>query len=220
MKQDWLIDFLGWIPVLLILLAAAAMWALVNWRFRRLKRSLERLKRTMILEAESGQPCAQFQVGRMYREGDGVSRNPSLADEWFRKALPGLEKEAEAGDGEAASCLYDCFHEGLGVEKDDAQASFWLQRAAEEEEAGAMFTLALEYREGGLVEKNDDLFLYWLRKAAEEGNEGDAQYLLGACYEHGNGVPQDLNLAQKWYNRASENLVSGADDALERLEGK
>lgn len=61
---------------------------------------------------------------------------------------------------------------------------------------------------GGLVEKNDALFMHWLRKAAEEGDEADAQYLLGACYEHGNGVPQDLNLAREWYERAAGSLAS------------
>ena len=105
------------------------------------------------------------------------------------------------------------------MQKDDAKALLWLQRAAEQEEPEAMFALALEYREWGLVEKNDALFMHWLRKAAEEGDEADAQYLLGACYEHGNGVPQDLNLAREWYERAAGSLSFGAEDALERLKG-
>ena len=82
-----------------------------------------------------------------------------------------------------------------------------------------MFDLALEYREGGLVEKNEDLFMYWSRKAAE-ADERDAQYLLAACYEHGNGVPQDLNLAREWYDRAAEGKDSGTEEDPERAQGK
>lgn len=156
----------------------------------------------------------------MYQEGEGEQRDSELADEWFHKAVPGLKKEAEDGGREAAFCLYECFRKGLGVEKDDARALFWLQRAAEQGEPAAMFTLALEYREGGLVQKDDDLFMYWLRRAAEEGNEEDAQYLLASCYEHGNGVPQDVNLARKWYDRAEHQRVSGSGAPRERTKGE
>lgn len=220
MKTDWLNDFLAWVPLLVILLMAAGLWLFARWRVRRLDLSFEHLRLAVIRQAEAGDPFAQFQAGRMYREGSGVSRDPGQADEWFDKAFSGLKKEADDGDRDAASLVYECFHEGLGVEKDAAKALFWLQRAAQEGMPEAMFTLALEYRNGGLVEKNESLFMYWLRKAAEEGDDGDAQYLLGACYEHGNGVPQDLEFARKWYDRAADHLMESADDALARLRKK
>ena len=69
------------------------------------------------------------------------------------------------------------------------------------------------------MEKNEDLFMHWLRKAAHE-DDRDAQYLLGACYEHGNGVARNLDLAQEWYDRAAEKKDSGEEDSLERAPGK
>ena len=43
----------------------------------------------------------------------------------------------------------------------------------------------------------------WWRKAAEQGN-AYAQYNLGNCYYHGQGVPQDYAEAVKWYRKAVE----------------
>lgn len=40
-------------------------------------------------------------------------------------------------------------------------------------------------------------------KAAEQGN-AEAQYILGFCYEIGQGVPQDYEEAVKWYRLAAE----------------
>ena len=219
MHIDWLNDFLEWAPILLMVLVAVVFLAALKWRSGRLKKSVEEWKRKLVREAEAGHPAAQFQLGRIYRKGDGVEKDPDRAEEWFHKALPGLKQEAEAGDMDAAFYLYDCFHQGLGVEKDDAEALRWLQRAAAGGKPEAMFALALEYREGGMVEKNEDLFMHWLRKAAH-GDDRDAQYLLGACYEHGNGVARNLDLAQEWYDRAAEKKDSGEEDGLERTPGK
>ena len=47
-----------------------------------------------------------------------------------------------------------------------------------------------------------------------------APSLLAACYEHGNGVPQDLNLAREWYDRAAEGKDSGTEEDPERAQGK
>jgi len=43
----------------------------------------------------------------------------------------------------------------------------------------------------------------WYRKAAEQ-NYAPAQYNLGLCYEHGNGVAANRVEAAKWYRKAAE----------------
>ena len=43
----------------------------------------------------------------------------------------------------------------------------------------------------------------WYRKAAEQ-NYAAAQYNLGLCYEHGEGVAADQVEAAKWYRKAAE----------------
>ena len=43
----------------------------------------------------------------------------------------------------------------------------------------------------------------WYRKAAEQ-NLANAQYNLGVCYAHGEGVVKDQVEAVKWYRKAAE----------------
>ena len=43
----------------------------------------------------------------------------------------------------------------------------------------------------------------WYRKAAEQ-NLAKAQYNLGVCYAHGEGVVKDQVEAVKWYRKAAE----------------
>ena len=43
----------------------------------------------------------------------------------------------------------------------------------------------------------------WYRKAAEQ-NHAKAQYNLGVCYAHGEGVAKDQVEAAKWYRKAAE----------------
>jgi TPR repeat protein len=51
--------------------------------------------------AEQGEPAGEFGIGRMYRDGAGVPRDPALALEWFRKSekknhVPTLDALARA----------------------------------------------------------------------------------------------------------------------------
>jgi hypothetical protein len=39
---------------------------------------------------------------------------------------------------------------------------------------------------------------------AAEGGLADAQYALGSKYENGEGVPQNYDLAEKWYRESAE----------------
>ena len=46
----------------------------------------------------------------------------------------------------------------------------------------------------------------WYRKAAEQ-NYAEAQYNLGVCYAHGEGVAKDEVEAVKWFRKAAEQNV-------------
>ena len=52
------------------------------------------------------------------------------------------------------------------------------------------------------------------QQAADQDN-ARAQYLLGQCYEHGQGVAKDLSRAMELYHQAAD---GGSKDAKERLE--
>jgi len=62
--------------------------------------------------AEQGNAMAQDNLGVMYHEGEGVTRNYAEAAKWFRKA-------AEQGYAHAQYDLAVMYHEGKGVSRDE-----------------------------------------------------------------------------------------------------
>lgn len=67
--------------------------------------------------AEQGEAAGEFGLGRMYRDGSGVPRDPVLALEWFRKA----EKKNHAPTLDALARAYRIGD--LGLPKDLEQAN-------------------------------------------------------------------------------------------------
>jgi TPR repeat protein len=62
-------------------------------------------------------------LGNMYRDGRGVSKDPSEARKW-------LEKSAATGQVYAMNSLGKMYQDGLGVPKDATQARKWYEMAA------------------------------------------------------------------------------------------
>ena len=73
--------------------------------------------------AEQGDAYAQFNVGFMYSEGEGVPQDYAEAVKWFRKA-------AEQGHAGAQVSLGRMYGEGLGVPQDYLRAYAWYDLAA------------------------------------------------------------------------------------------
>ena len=73
--------------------------------------------------AEQGNAKAQFQLGRMYKKGEGGTYNALDAVNWFRKA-------AEQGYGNAHTSLGAMYCNGEGVDQDYVYALMWLNIAA------------------------------------------------------------------------------------------
>jgi len=74
--------------------------------------------------AENGDVDAEVELGRRYKDGDGVGQSYALAAEWYRKAaehVPDL-----GGAGVARNELGLLYLDGLGVPKDSVQAYMWL----------------------------------------------------------------------------------------------
>ncbi|KVF71015.1 hypothetical protein WS75_22835 [Burkholderia sp. FL-7-2-10-S1-D7] len=69
----------------------------------------------------------------------GTARAPDL-----EKAMAFLRLGAEQGDSACMQQLGRCYHEGLGVEKDDNQARLWLQKAIDEGNIGARYYLTMK----------------------------------------------------------------------------
>jgi hypothetical protein len=72
--------------------------------------------------AEQGEPDAEWQLGILYHDGDGVPKDDALAVQWFERA-------AEQGYVPAQSTLGAYYWAGRGVPQDFSKAYFWSQLA-------------------------------------------------------------------------------------------
>ena len=73
--------------------------------------------------AERGNAIAQFNLGFMYYNGEGVPQDYAKALQWYRKA-------AEQGHAEAQNNLGFMYEDGQGVPQDYAHAHMWYNLAA------------------------------------------------------------------------------------------
>ena len=115
--------------------------------------------------------------------------------------------------------LGECYYNGNGVNKDEAEAVKWYSKASEQGNYDAVEQLRelagqgnadAQYRLGdcyyygwGVVNKDEAEAVKWYNKAAEQGNV-TAQYQLGECYYYGDGVNKDYAEAVKWYSKAAK----------------
>ena len=70
------------------------------------------------VRAEHGDAEAQYNLGRMYANGEGVTRNAAEAVRWFRLA-------ADQGNADAQNGLGVLYASGRGVPQDEAEAARW-----------------------------------------------------------------------------------------------
>ena len=73
--------------------------------------------------AEQGHADAQFNLGTMYDNGQGVPQDDAEAVKWYRKA-------AEQGVADAQYNLGSMYYDGQGVTQDYVQTHMWLNVAA------------------------------------------------------------------------------------------
>ena len=142
--------------------------------------------------AEAGDTKAQYHLGLMHYNGEGVKQDYAQAFSWYQMA-------AEAGNADAQVNLGYMYDNGDGVTRDCSQALSWYLKAAEAEHVVAQYNLGVMYDNGV---QDQAQALSWYRKAAE-GGYAQAQNLLGSMYEHGRGVKRNLTQAVEWYRNAA-----------------
>ena len=147
-----------------------------------------------LIDAKKGSSEAQFNLGKMYEQGQGVKQDYTQAADWYRKA-------AEQGHAVAQFNLGSIYGFGFGVKQDDAQELFWYRKAAEQGDADAQFQMGKMYAEGKGVEANDVEAFNWYLKAANNHFTG-AQLKLASHYQQGLGVKKDVLQATYWWLRS------------------
>ena len=108
-------------------------------------------------------PIAQFSLGVMYDNGEGVPQDNAEAVKWYRLA-------AEQGDADAQFNLGRMYDNGEGVPQDYAEAVKWYRLAAEQGDADAQFNLGLMYEKARVVPQDYAEAVKWYRLAAEQGD--------------------------------------------------
>ena len=151
---------------------------------------------------------AEFNLGVMHAEGQGVTQDYSQALEWFRRA-------ADQNFAPAQFQLGVLYYDGQGVGQNYGRAADWFRRAARQNHVQAIFNLGIMYREGQGVLANPAAAAHWYLLAAQQ-NFPPAQFRLGVMYGNGEGVAQDLTQAYMWFSLAA---AAGDVDAEGELEG-
>jgi TPR repeat protein len=150
--------------------------------------------------ANSGDADAQFYLGTLYVNGQGVLPDDVQAAVWYRKA-------AEQGYEPAELAIANAYRYGLGVSMDSSLAAEWYRKAADHGSTEAQFAMGDLYGFGEGVSQDFAQAAAWYRKAAELG-VADAQSDLGELYLYGIGVDQDYEQAYFWYTIAIARKLS------------
>jgi uncharacterized protein len=105
--------------------------------------------------AERGDAFAQYRLGRFFAQRGKPYQQDAVS--WYAKAADGLQRLAEAGNGEAMYVLGVMNAFGRGVAKDHDQARHWLTQAVERQVAAARPVLASLKRRHQRTDTDADL---------------------------------------------------------------
>jgi TPR repeat protein len=113
--------------------------------------------------AEQGNAGAQYNVGVMYDNGQGVPQNYKAAIKWYRMS-------AEQGNMFAQYNLGNKYYHGKGITQDYKEAVSWYRKAAEQGNVGAQNNLGVMYGRGEGVLQDFVIAHMWWNIAASNGH--------------------------------------------------
>ncbi|MFZ4527305.1 MAG: tetratricopeptide repeat protein [Undibacterium curvum] len=146
--------------------------------------------------AEEGNADAQFNLGLMYLNAEGVDEDYEQAFAWFSKS-------AEQNNPRAQTNLARMYAKGKGVRPDYDAAVTWFNKAAEQNYPDAQYSLGVLYVTGNGVPRDYNKARDLFQKAADQGN-ASAQYQLGLMYFKGKGMEVNQVEGYKWMELAGD----------------
>lgn len=174
--------------------------------------------------AENGHPVAQWKLGRIYADGDGVQRDPYKAYQYFSQLCA---KNAETSPflpqarfvANAFVALGNYHLEGIPnseVKADPRRAAQLFRYAATYfGDADAQYYLAQLYLEGRGAQKDARTAARWLYSAANKGQH-QAQARLGQMMVHGEGVPKQAARGLMWLTLAADAANGRGDEWIQK----
>ncbi|ORX55241.1 HCP-like protein [Piromyces finnis] len=137
-----------------------------------------------------------FIVASSYYNGLGVERNVEKAYNFAKIA-------AEYGHSGAQNLIGMINYEGTEtLEKNEEMALKWYRKAANSNEAAALYNLAMLYENGIVVMQNyNEAFKYY--KMASDFGSISGTNIIGFFHEHGIGTEKNKIMAFKYYSKAA-----------------
>ena len=171
--------------------------------------------------AAGGQPLAQWKLGRMYADGDGVPHDDAKAYEYFQQIVDNYDEDnpnrREAPLVASAFVAVGAYSlKGLPaahVKADPGRALEMFNFAATHfGDANAQYNLARMYLDGAGMDKDSRQAARWLSLAAEKGH-APAQAQLGQLLFNGaQGVQRQRGRGLMWLTLARESAVADGKD--------
>lgn len=192
--------------------------------------------------ADAGSSWAQFRIGWMANNAEGMSKDPETARKYYMmsaqqgyryaqynlaviydaeknyaESYKWYRKAAEQDHESAMYWLGVALKDGNGCVKDEKEAHSWFMKLAAKNDKRALAAVGDDYYYGRGVEVDFPKSVEYYRKAADLGHVY-SQYSLGYAYERGKGVTANLDEAKRWYRKAADGGNESARKALEKLK--
>jgi TPR repeat protein len=176
--------------------------------------------------ADSGHPAAQWKLGRMYANGDGVEENDLKAFEYFNRLV--ADHADDAPSSPQAPFVASAFVElgsyyMTGIADSNIAPNAGRAReifsyaATYFGDAMAQMQLGQMYLDGSGGDRNPRLAARWFHAAAKKG-QLDAQIRLGEMLARGEDIEPDVERGLMWLTVALKRLqAAGLPDESVRL---
>lgn len=154
-------------------------------------------------DAKKPNAYAAYELGRMCRDGIGTDVDREASKNWFKQAYQGfLTIERNLADGQLYYRLGQVNLTGTGTEVNVPQAKKYFEKAAELENADALYGLGKLYLKKDSPGYDPQRAVKYLLKAAK-GGHAYAQYTLGKLFLKGDDVPKNAAYALRWLEEAA-----------------
>jgi len=126
----------------------------------------------------------------------------------YEKAVDYFCKSANLNCARAANNLGICYENGYGVVKNETEALFWYEKAAEQGFSESHLNAGFIYLKLSKIQKSQkyaELATKYLLLAYENNQENpELLYVLGMIFEKGISTQKDLQNAMKFYKKAED----------------
>lgn len=140
---------------------------------------------------------ACYNLGLMYHDGDGVTKNLDETVKWYTKSAELNYKEAQYM---LASMVFQRQIQSISY----PQAVTYYEQAAKQGHVKSQLNLGMLYFRGDVIAQDMPAAVQWLNLAASNNNS-EAQGYMAHLYQQGAGVAQDTVKAAMWLMLATQN---------------